>query len=73
MKINQELVDRILQRARDSKFGIDEEPERKIEISNYCPQNEEMLALCLVSGFYQKYDLVSVFAATIEILQEENK
>lgn len=71
IEINQTLVNKILDRARESPYGLGE-PEVSIEIKHYTPDIDG-LALILVNNFHSKYDLVSVFAAAMKELTTNNK
>ena len=66
MKINQTLVNKILDRARESSYGLGE-PEVSMEIKHYT-SDIDGLTLLLISGFHSKYDLVSVFAVAMKEL-----
>lgn len=73
MKITQEIVDEIVQRARLSTMGLGD-PEKgsgSYDISKYDPPNLETLALMLVSAHTAKYDIVSVMAAALEVVTEK--
>lgn len=69
MKIDQDLVNKILDRARESPYGLGE-PEVSMEIKHYTPDIDG-LALILVNNFHSKYDLVSVFAAAMKELSSK--
>lgn len=69
MEINQTLVNKILDRARESPYGLGE-PEVNMEIKHYTP-NIDGLALLLVNNFHSKYDLVSIFAAAMKELSNK--
>lgn len=71
MKIDQDLVDRIVERARNSMYGLGE-PHTSLSIKSYEPKDFESLALCLVSGFHEKYDLVSIFTAAFEEILDKH-
>lgn len=68
--VNQALVDEIVRRAKESEYGLNE-PEKKPDITQYQPWDIDMLALCLVSSWTEKYDLVSVFAAAMRVIKEK--
>jgi hypothetical protein len=72
MKVTNELVQRIIQRAEKSQFGL-ESSERALDIDMYEPPNLQSLALMLTSGWHAKYDLVSVFSAAFQVIEEEAK
>ena len=71
MKITQELVDRIIERAKKSSLGLDRS-KAPHALSGW-PPTMESLAHLLVSGYDAKYDLVSVFLAALETVEEEAK
>lgn len=69
--INQRLVDRIVARAQNSSMGLgDPEPHKSYSIAHYSP-NVESLAMLLVGAHYEKYDLVSLFAAVVQEVAEQ--
>lgn len=75
MKITQEMVDRIVDRAAASSYGIGEPLHEKagvLKIANYETKDLEALALCLVNAYHEKYDLVSIFFAALEVVEEES-
>ncbi len=74
MNVTQELVDEIVARARQSPYGLGEGLTHKnghLKVENYAARNADTLALVLVSGFEDKYDLVSVFRAALEVIEEK--
>jgi hypothetical protein len=74
MKIDQALVDKIILRARLSEYGLSPGLDHKqghLKIDGYERQDLGALALLLVDGFDEKYDLVSVFKAALETVAEE--
>jgi len=72
MEINQALVEKIKAKARDSELGLLGEPETPMTLDIYSPSNTSFaLAMVLVGGFHEKYDLVSIVQAAIEVVQEE--
>lgn len=77
MNITQATVDKIITKAHRSEYGLGEGLTHKqghLKISTYgFKPTLESLALCLVNGFDDKYDLVSVFAAALEVVSEESK
>ena len=75
MKITQELVNTIIHRARDSSLGLDTEElaSANISLDGYAQHNMHALAMLLVSAFDAKYDLISVFLAALETVEEETK
>jgi hypothetical protein len=70
MKINQELISRILKRAEALPMGIEEIPKDIKSLSNYHPQDSFALAMILVGMFHDKYDLVAVFQAMFDELNQ---
>lgn len=68
--VNQDLVDEIVRRAKESEYGLDD-PEKKPDITQYQPGSFETLSHCLVSSWTAKYDLVSVFSAAMSVIQEK--
>jgi len=80
MKIDQPLVTRILERARASEYGLTEGLSYKQgqhSVAQYSALGDTgnpdlgALALLLVNAYDGKYDLVSVFKAALEIVEEE--
>ena len=78
MKINNDLVERIIAKAKTSHLGLDEEA-LPVSLERYNPSdNSFALAAALVNSFHEKYDLVSILQATIDIIssfdacEEEN-
>jgi hypothetical protein len=68
--VNQALVNEIVQRARDSQWGLGD-PDTQPDIEKWSPANMDSLAHCLVSSWTAKYDLVSVFSAAMSVIQEK--
>jgi hypothetical protein len=66
--IDQELVDRIIDRAKVYPMGLDNETTDVKQISQYSPQDSFALAMTLVGSFHDKYDLVAVFQALYDEL-----
>jgi hypothetical protein len=79
MKITQAIVDKIIARAKNSDYGLSDGLTHKqghLDIAQYKFDEKsqfDALALCLVNGYDSKYDLISVFKAAFEVLNEENK
>ena len=71
MKVTQDLINRIVERAKASNYGLSGESDNSLDISQYNPQDLESLALLLVSGWHEKYDLVSIFAAAMIEIEKE--
>ena len=74
MKITQHTVDAIVARAQNSAMGLGE-PEkgaRSYDLSQYAePQTFENVAMLLVGAHFEKYDLVALFAAAMEVVASE--
>jgi len=68
--VNQDLVDEIVRRAKESEYGLGD-PVKDPDITIYEPWDIDMLAVCLVSSWTEKYDLVSVFAAAMRVMKEK--
>lgn len=71
--VSQEMVDTIVRRARDSDLGLGAGLTHKqghLQISQHELPNLKALALLLVDGFDEKYDLASVFGAALETVAE---
>lgn len=72
MKIDQHLVDRIVEQAKKTRVGLGDGLDHKnnhLKIGIYYPgDTPEALALCLISAYDNKYDLVAIMQATVEIL-----
>lgn len=73
MKITQETVDTIIQRAQNSDFGLAEEPKNSMSVDMYAQKNFSTLAQILVGGFMQKYALISIFQAGLEHAYNEGR
>lgn len=75
MNITQELVDRIIKRAKASDFGLSDGLGYKhghLDIKQYAQQDLTALAVLLVNGYDAKHDLISVFAAALHELTSCN-
>ena len=70
MICTQDTVNRILERAKKSPFGL-EAPERPINMRNYAGATTQTLAMALVGGFHAKYDLISILQAAMEEAYEQ--
>jgi hypothetical protein len=73
MEITQEIVDKIIKRAEDSPFGLNEGLTYKqghLQISTYADKDLDALAMLLVNGYHSKYDLISVFAAALKTVAD---
>lgn len=68
--VNQALVNEIVQRAKDSQWGLGD-ADMQPEIEKWSAANLDSLAHCLVSSWSAKYDLVSVFSAAMSVIQEK--
>lgn len=78
MEITQELVNKIIKRARNSEYGLDEGLIHKqnylqVDIYSEGMSPYDMLSNLLVNGWDSKYDLISVFKAAFEVIEEEIK
>lgn len=77
MIITQQDVDEIVVRARKSELGLGDGLTHKnnhLKLSTYAtPHTLDTLAHCLVGGFDEKYDLVSVFSAALTVVAEKAK
>lgn len=72
MKITQEMVDRIVKRAKASNLGLNEsEKSNPYNIENYNPPDLNSLAMLLVNAHFDKSDIISIVAAALEIIEEE--
>jgi hypothetical protein len=70
MNCSQDTVSRILERGRKSAFGL-EAPERPIRMANYSPESTQTLAMALVGGYHEKYDLIAVLWAAMDEAYEQ--
>lgn len=71
MKITQELVDKIIAKAKASDYGLSDGLTHKqdhLQISAYARADTDALAMLLVNGYDDKYDLISVFTAAFKLL-----
>lgn len=69
--INQRLADRIVARAQNSNMGLgDPEEGKSYNLALYSP-TVDSLAMLLVGAHFEKYDLVSLFAAAINEIAEQ--
>lgn len=68
--VTQDLVDEIIRRAEASNFGLSER-EASVDISQHAQPDMDALAMLLVRGWTEKYDLVSVFSAALEVINEK--
>lgn len=71
MTFNNALLKRIYERAEKSQFGLDEKPHGLTFNSHAEPHTFQTLAMILIGGHHQKYDLISVMQAALEIVHEE--
>lgn len=73
MKITQRTVERIVARAQNSDFGLDDpdKPSGCYRIAHYEPQDLRALAMLIVSAHHAKYDLISIVWAALEEVAEE--
>jgi hypothetical protein len=71
--VDQALVDQIYARANETRFGIGT-PKTELDLDAYGkPWTLETLALVLVNGFHDKYDLVSIMQAALEEISENTE
>lgn len=70
MNCSQATVNRILERGQKSAFGL-EAPERPIRMANYEPESTQTLAMALVGGYHEKYDLIAVLWAAMDEAYEQ--
>lgn len=64
--MNQEFVESIVKRAKQSKFGL-RETRSPFTIETETPEG---LAMTLVKSFNDKYDLISIFTAAFNLIHE---
>ena len=65
------MVNEIVRRAKDSQWGLSEEPKASLSLLFYEAAPMDALALVLVNGFEAKYDLVSIFSAALSVIAEQ--
>ena len=70
MVVTQDLVKEIIARARNSRWGLGD-AKCSTSLDQYAGNDEHDLALLLVTGWEAKYDLVSLFAAAIAVVNEK--
>ena len=71
MTFNNALLKRIYERAEKSQCGLDEKPDG-LNFSHHAePHSFQTLAMILIGGHHQKYDLISVMQAALEIVAED--
>lgn len=68
--VTQDLVNEIIQRARASRWGLDA-AKCETTTEHYADEDAHTLAMILVNGWEAKYDLVSLFAAAVEVVNEK--
>ncbi len=74
MNINQSLVDRIVARAQNSACSLGKSDKRDpYNISVYANPELHSLAILLVSAHHDKWDIISIFTAALEVVAEEAK
>jgi hypothetical protein len=80
MDVTQAMVERILDRARKSEMGLGlgcTDKQNQHNLSMYATLTEtgkhdlKALGMLLVNAYHEKYDLISVFQAALEIVAEE--
>ena len=64
--LTQEFLERIIKKAKESNYGLDDEPRVPINFDSYSDANFESAASILVSAFDSKYNLISVFKSGLE-------
>lgn len=69
--VTQNMVNEIVQRAKDSQWGLSEEPKASLSLLFYEAAPMDALAIVLVNGFEAKYDLVSIFSAALSVIAEQ--
>lgn len=71
--VDQRLVDRIIATAQNSVVGLgDPEPGKSYILAHYRRPDLFALAMLLVGAHFDKYDIISVFAAALEVIAEES-
>ena len=70
MNCSQATVSRILERGRKCAFGL-EPPERPIRMTTYDTESTQTLAMALVGGYHEKYDLIAVLWAAMDEAYEQ--
>ena len=66
----QKLIDEIYSRAQKTNFGCGE-PEQSLVVKEACMgEGADAKAMTLINAFHNKYDLISILQATLEILEE---
>ena len=68
--VTQDLVNEIITRAKASRWGLDD-AKCETSLAHYADEDEHALAMILVNGWEAKYDLVSLFAAAIAVVNEK--
>jgi hypothetical protein len=75
MQITQQDVDAIIAKAKASDLGLGDGLTHKQghnQISQHATPDLKALALLLVDGYDEKYDLVSVFGAALQHVREKS-
>lgn len=67
----QALVDAIYAGAQKTHVGCDKPGQSLKILDTFVEETPETVAMTLVNAFDDKYDLISLLQATIEILSEE--
>lgn len=71
MTFDNQLLNRIYNRAKETEFGLQDEP-RHLSFDLYGgPRDFQMLSQILIGAFHGKYDLISIMQAALEIVKEE--
>lgn len=68
--VTQDLVNEIIRRAKGSHWGLGK-AKCSTSLDQYAEQNTDALALLMVNGWEAKYDLVSLFAAAVSVIEEK--
>ena len=69
----QELIDAIYKKAQGTFVGCGD-PENSLDLkSQYGGDGPDCVAMCLVTAFHDKYDLIAILQGAIEVLQEKEE
>lgn len=74
----QKLVNDVITRAKNTNFGLDEEPKTSLIINQtYGRGTEEngsdVIAMTLVNAFEGKYSLIAIVQALIDVMDKERR
>jgi hypothetical protein len=75
MQITQDTLNRIVALAKKSDFGLGNGLTHKnghLQMSIYGEQNLETLAMAIVNAYDEKYDLISIVAAALQIVAKDS-